>query len=298
VPGVGAVVSGTLVQGTVTTNQNLLLGPDDFGKFISVSVKSIHTNRLPTGSARAGQSVALALKRIKRSQTRKGMVLLDAAHKPVSTWDFEAEILIITHSTTISLNYEAVIHCGCTRQTAKVYWMSQEILRSGSKARVRFHYKFRPEFIKIGERLIFREGKTKGIGKISVLIHDPKSPISFNSSCIEKEKVLRISSQQRATTTTTTLTANGGTDNSLTTADQNDETEHKKTNKKLVVVEETTATENGHSKKVSTTTKKNDEHENVHSKKKHHHHHPAAERNNNESEPTRNKNLPKTVKKK
>lgn len=76
-----------------------------------MTVKSIHTNRLPVKLAKAGQSVALALKKVKRSSTRKGMVLVDPSINPRSSWEFEADILIITHSTTISLNYEAVIHC-------------------------------------------------------------------------------------------------------------------------------------------------------------------------------------------
>eukprot|EP01103_Thecamoeba_quadrilineata_P019488 TRINITY_DN7911_c0_g1_i1.p1 TRINITY_DN7911_c0_g1~~TRINITY_DN7911_c0_g1_i1.p1 ORF type:complete len:722 (-),score=143.70 TRINITY_DN7911_c0_g1_i1:44-2209(-) len=183
VSGVGTVVSGTLVQGALTPNQTVLLGPDEFGKFNPVSIKSLHTNRTPATHAKAGQSVAVALKKVKRNQTRKGMVLLDASliPPPRSVWDFEAEVFIITHSTTISLNYEAVIHCTCTRQTAKVYWMDQETLRSGCKALVRFRYRYHPEFLKPGERLVFREGRTKGIGKVNRLIQDQNDPASFHS---------------------------------------------------------------------------------------------------------------------
>jgi GTPase len=48
-------------------------------------------------------------------------------------WEWEAEVLIITHSTTITRNYEAVVHCGATRQTAKIVWMREEVLRSGHR---------------------------------------------------------------------------------------------------------------------------------------------------------------------
>ncbi len=47
VSGVGTVVSGTLISGKIGQNQTLLLGPDEFGKFSPVVVKSIHTKRLP-----------------------------------------------------------------------------------------------------------------------------------------------------------------------------------------------------------------------------------------------------------
>ena len=42
-----------------------------------------------------------------------------------------------------------------------------EVLRSGHRATVRFRYKQLPEYLKVGERLIFREGKTKGIGRVA-----------------------------------------------------------------------------------------------------------------------------------
>ena len=42
VPGVGTVVSGTNLKGTIRLNDNLLLGPDPLGQFIPIAVKSIH----------------------------------------------------------------------------------------------------------------------------------------------------------------------------------------------------------------------------------------------------------------
>ena len=52
VPGAGTVISGTLVKGVIELNQTFLLGPDEFGKFKSVTVKGIHTNRLPVKMAK------------------------------------------------------------------------------------------------------------------------------------------------------------------------------------------------------------------------------------------------------
>jgi GTPase len=45
--GVGTVVSGTLLQGSVKTNDTLLLGPDSFGQFIPTVIKSIQRRRMP-----------------------------------------------------------------------------------------------------------------------------------------------------------------------------------------------------------------------------------------------------------
>lgn len=47
VPGVGTVVAGTLKQGVIATNSNLLLGPSPIdGTFTKTAIKSIHYKRL------------------------------------------------------------------------------------------------------------------------------------------------------------------------------------------------------------------------------------------------------------
>merc|ERR1712137_489052 len=152
-------------SGEVTLNDTLQHGPNQFGTFDNVVIKGIHTNRMPVKNARAGQSVSLALKKVKRSATRKGQVIISPLLNPVATWEFDADIFVITHSTTISTSYEAVIHCGCTRQTATIIDIAG-VLRAGLRGRVRFRYKYRQEFIQAGDRIIFREGKTKGIGNV------------------------------------------------------------------------------------------------------------------------------------
>ena len=64
----------------------------------------------------AGQTAALALKRVRRGAVRKGMVLVDIKSSPVACWEFDADIAILTHATTIQPRYQAVIHCEIVRQ--------------------------------------------------------------------------------------------------------------------------------------------------------------------------------------
>ena len=47
-------------------------------------------------------------KKIKRSELRKGMFLISEKSNPVASWEFEAEILVLHHPTTISINYQAM----------------------------------------------------------------------------------------------------------------------------------------------------------------------------------------------
>ncbi|XP_002736315.1 GTP-binding protein 1-like [Saccoglossus kowalevskii] len=167
VPGVGTVVSGTTLKGMIKLNDNLLLGPDALGQFLPIAVKSIHRKRLPVKSVRGGQTASFALKKIKRKDIRKGMVMVSPAVQPKACWEFEGEILVLHHPTTISPRYQAMVHCGSIRQTATIINMSQDHLRTGDKASVRFRFIKNPEYIKADTRMVFREGRTKAVGSIS-----------------------------------------------------------------------------------------------------------------------------------
>lgn len=171
VTGVGTVVAGTLLSGSVAIDDILQLGPDESGKFKEVKVKSIHNKRLPVKRVVAGQTATFALRRIQRNTIRKGMVLLDQQVTPKVAQEFEAEVLVLYHSTTIQKNYQAVIHCGTIRQTAKIIDMDKEVVRTGDNATVRFRFMYYPEYLKEGRKILFREGRTKGIGKITKIFY-------------------------------------------------------------------------------------------------------------------------------
>lgn len=167
VPGVGTVVSGTCYKGRIQLNDSLLLGPDLIGHFRPVTIKGIHRKRMPVKECRGGQAASFSLKKIKRSELRKGMVIVSDKVNPLPSWEFEAEILILHHPTTISVNYQAMVHCGSIRQTATILEMSVEHMRTGDKATCRFSFIKNPEYLRVGTKMIFREGRTKAIGTIS-----------------------------------------------------------------------------------------------------------------------------------
>lgn len=166
VPGVGTVVAGTVTSGVVSTGQTLSLGPGFNGKFVRVVVKSVHYKRTPVKKVVAGQAGSLALKKVKRTTVRKGMVLLDMRMKPGAVWEFMAEVLVLYHGTTIRENYQPVVHCSTVRQACRVVKIDSPVVRTGDRANIHFSFLYNPEYVKIGARFIFREGRTKGIGKI------------------------------------------------------------------------------------------------------------------------------------
>lgn len=61
---------------------------------------------------------------------------------------------------------KAVIHCEAVRQSAQVVGMDRDRLRSGDRATVRFRFLQHPEYLTPGARFVFREGKTKGVGRV------------------------------------------------------------------------------------------------------------------------------------
>jgi GTPase len=152
--GVGTVVSGTTLQGIIRLNDTLLLGPDALGHFQTIAIKSIHRKRMAVREVRGGQTASFALKKIKRSQIRKGMVMVSADLNPQACWEFEGEILVLHHPTTISSRYQAMVHCGSIRQTASILTMDKDCLRTGDKALVKFRFIKHPEYIRPGQRMV------------------------------------------------------------------------------------------------------------------------------------------------
>ncbi|KAJ2610755.1 GTP binding protein [Coemansia sp. RSA 1365] len=79
---VGSVATGWVRRGVFAAsefpNTPLIIGPDASGRFVDVQVTSIHTLRIPSETACAGRSAALAIQPRKALRLQKGMVILDA----------------------------------------------------------------------------------------------------------------------------------------------------------------------------------------------------------------------------
>jgi GTPase len=101
------------------------------------------------------------------------MALVDPSLCPEASWEFSAEILVLHHSTTLSTGYAPVMHIGVCSQSAQVTSIVSmadgkdlPALRTGDRALVTARFMYRPEYIHVGEMLLFREGRAKGVGRI------------------------------------------------------------------------------------------------------------------------------------
>ncbi|KAH7193266.1 P-loop containing nucleoside triphosphate hydrolase protein [Fusarium flagelliforme] len=180
VPFTGTVVSGIIKSGVIHEGDNVLIGPDSLGQFIPTGVKSIERKRIRVPAASAGQSASFALKKVKRKDVRKGMVVLpriEGQIMPKVHREFIAEVLILSHATTIKTKYQAMLHVGPVSQTCAIIDIDRELIRTGDRATVAFRFVQRPEYLAPGDRLLFREGRTKGLGIVKSVGYDPEHPL-------------------------------------------------------------------------------------------------------------------------
>jgi hypothetical protein len=107
--------------------------------------------------------------------------------------------MILYHQTTIKPKYQAMLHVNATAQTCQIVSITlinkkskpstdsnddanAQILRTGDRGLVRFRFMQRAEYLKEGTKLIFREGRTKGLGTVKEIFPVKDSPISGPSS--------------------------------------------------------------------------------------------------------------------
>jgi elongation factor 1-alpha len=136
-----------------------------------VRIKSIHLNRTFVDCAVAGNDACLALAGIRVEELRKGMVLLSVEAKPKAVTEFEGEVFILHHPTTIRPGYQAVVHLHTVRQAAEFAEIhGKGVLRTGDCGRVRFSFLYNPEYVVEGQNFVFREANAKGIGVVKKIL--------------------------------------------------------------------------------------------------------------------------------
>lgn len=181
VPGHSTIISGMLKSGVVKVNDNLVIGPFVDSTYKSVKVRSIHLNYKDLKEVSSGSYICVSLKNITRREIRKGMIVVsDDPNSKVAVKQFMAQVHILHSPTTIKEGYQPFVHIEHVRQVVKMLEINKErsdtlinqeqtpdkLLRCGDKAIIKLEFGTKPEYIKTGMRMIFREGKVKAVGKI------------------------------------------------------------------------------------------------------------------------------------
>ncbi|KYC49691.1 MAG: Elongation factor 1-alpha [Candidatus Methanofastidiosum methylothiophilum] len=170
VKGAGTVISGRVKEGVVKKGQELLLGPIN-DRYETVSCQSIKQHHLVQNRGEVGDILGIAIKGVDADQIKRGMVLKDENGEVKSVREFLAEIFILNHPTRIKEGYEPIIHLETISETVtfeKIY--NQEYLSTGDRALIKMKFKYNSYYLTEGDKFIFREAKSKGIGGIKKIL--------------------------------------------------------------------------------------------------------------------------------
>lgn len=170
VQGVGTIVGGLLVKGTMHEKTSVKCGPGPNGEFYSGVIKSIHRNKFPCKSIKSNQSASVCISLPDEpTNLRSGMVLVETDETSASVF-FQATILVIQHPSIkgIKKGFQNTIHIGSIRQTAVIEGIfGREFLCANETGSCLFRFLIRPEYVKVGMSLLFRDGRTKGVGVVT-----------------------------------------------------------------------------------------------------------------------------------
>ena len=187
----GIVITGYLSKSCTDINigQQLYIGPFGMDKlfFIPIVVRGLHDNyRQAVRTTKSGQGFSANIrfpnpdKKLSKKQFRKGLILTsDTSVVSKVSRRFIAKIKIIDYKTAVNVGYSPVIHYRTICQAARIIEVidTEEIISTiqtsdgpdvnkECKTTVLFEFLQRPEFIEPDITLFFRDGTTKGVGKI------------------------------------------------------------------------------------------------------------------------------------
>lgn len=180
-PGIGLVITGISRGNDINVGDTLYLTPIN-KDVIEFRIKSIHNNvkqLIPALKNHYRGTIAMGLNKkndIKRSQIRKGMLVLSSIVMAKQIcYHFKAIITFFAQSVTVKNGYEAMIHMGNTRQTARIIIdpsdnEGNEILgfekKKSNVAIVTFKFVRYPEYIDSYSIFLIRNGGIHGTGMV------------------------------------------------------------------------------------------------------------------------------------
>jgi len=170
VKGYGTIVSG--VTGIdLHKNQELYMGPLINDGFVKTKIRSIHDDyRHFVDVLPAGVRGCLWIKwdNDDKIKIRPGTIM---SLTPLTTTKrFKANVIIFHHSTQIMAGYEAYANMGAIKESIRFTKINGDVLRSGDKTEVEVEFMKHYNYIEPNMQFFFREGATRGIGKVTELL--------------------------------------------------------------------------------------------------------------------------------
>jgi elongation factor 1-alpha len=178
VQGVGTVLSGFVNAGDYKKGETVYIGPTKTGGFVKTVVKSIHVMQTNVDHVWAGHDANLAVSLSKEDRKQLARCRMFVFKEPVNpTREFVADVVLTKGDpvTMIKGKYQIQIHILHQRPTCRLIDFeavgettedSKIVLRPGQMARAKFKLMGGAYYIRPGMRIVLRDGRVRGIGKI------------------------------------------------------------------------------------------------------------------------------------
>ena len=170
-----------MCETNLSIGDKLWIGPNN-NEYKIITVKSIHCKRDPLQQVKYGSYVCLGVKGISKTDiNKKGNVIVSSKKQHILCSSVLVHVEVIkTHSTTIKVGYQPVMHALTIRTSVLVDKIENKIsgrnkktdndniLRTGDTADILLKFKFGKKFIKPGTNIILCEGRTKVVGYVKL----------------------------------------------------------------------------------------------------------------------------------
>jgi selenocysteine-specific elongation factor len=152
--GIGTVVTGTVVSGSVAVGDHVTVSPSG----IAARVRSIHAQNKPAQRGRSGERCALNLtgEGVSKDAISRGDVVLDLAlHAPADRIDADLRLLA-GETRPITTWMPARLHCGAAEVPVRLVVLQDTAIAPGAAGRVQLVLE-RPIAAAAGDRFILRD---------------------------------------------------------------------------------------------------------------------------------------------
>ncbi len=171
IPGTNVVVTGTVKQGMFKPEQKVKIGPDENGEFFEGRIATVEVFKERVQRVKAGDIFGFDVKRIDPKKLRRGQVISDVDMELRACRFFEANIVVTRHPAKISVGYSPVLQTNTIHQTVVFEEIEgRDYLVVGDFAKVKLRMKYYPEFLRVGDRIVTREGSTRTIGRVTKIL--------------------------------------------------------------------------------------------------------------------------------
>ncbi len=151
IQGMGTVVTGTLLEGSLTIDQQVEIQPS--GK--TSRIRNLQTHQTEIKEAHPGSRVAVNLAGMEKMEVARGDAVCTRG-TVAPTNRIAAELSLLGRSKfPVKNGFELSFLLGTADVLARVYMLESDLLKPGEKSFVRFHLK-EPVSAKIGDRFIIR----------------------------------------------------------------------------------------------------------------------------------------------